>query len=491
MKQVLTKTDYILGLQCPRYLWLTKHEPDKIRKATAAEEFMFRQGDAVGKLACSLFPDGIDVYEPDYKINVVATKEALSRGKPLFEAGFLFENCYARADILVPSGDGWDMIEVKMGTDAKDVNVHDAAFQKYVLENSGITIKRCFIKHINNQYVRNGELELDKLFVKKDITAEVAKEQGKVKERISKLGEVIALQTPPKPGMFNEKLFSGHHDCLDGCLDLPANHIFCLYRGKKLACELYEAGIMHIKDIPLHVKLNGKQQIQRDCEMHGIPFVDKEKIAQFISSLKQPLYFMDFETFYYAIPLFDGLKPYNQVPFQFSVHVLDNELMHHEFLYEGNADPRVLFASELKKVIGTQGSIFVYFQSFEVSRLKDLAAWFPEHKEWIDNVMSRIVNLYTPFGDFYYYNSKQEGSASLKVVLPAVTGKSYEGMDIADGGSASAAFYKMAYGECSSEEKQKIRKALLEYCCFDTMAEVWILERLRELVRVEKEVSVK
>ena len=487
MNPILTKSNYLVGLECPRHLWIFFNQPEKIRKVTLAEEFKFKEGDKVGQMAKMLFPEGIDL-PTDYKENIRESKDALKKKKPLFEAGFELNNCFSRADILVPVGDKWDIIEVKSGTEVKDINVHDVSFQKYVYESNGLKIRKCFLMHLNKEYFRKGKLDVKKLFVKEDVTSQVNIAIKDIKERIDKMFEIISSDKQPKAGLLIDKMIKeGHHDCFtENCIDdLPENHVFCLYRGNKLACELFENGIMHIKDIPQHVKLNGKQNIQRECEMKKKVYVDKEGIKKFLATLKYPVYYLDFETFSTAIPMFDGLKCYSQVPFQFSLHIVKKEGSkpeHYAFLYNGNGDPREDFVTALKKVIGEKGTVLVYNQSFEIGRLKELAEHFPEHKEWIDNVLKRIVDLLVPFREFSYYNPKQQGSASIKDVLPAITGKRYKGMEIGDGGTASAVFFKMAYEICSEEEKKKIRGNLLKYCELDTLAEVMIVEKLREIV---------
>ena len=188
---------------------------------------------------------------------------------------------------------------------------------------------------------------------------------------------------------------------------------------------------------------------------------------------------MDFETINPAIPLFDGSRPYQQIPFQFSLHVVNSkgsEVEHHEFLYSGSGDPRKEFASSLREVIGSKGSVVVYNQSFEISRLKELALFFPSEKEWIYDVISRMVDLLVVFRGFAYYNPKQEGSASIKKVLPAIVGKDYSSLGIAEGMDASLTYLEN-FGKIDS-----IRKDLLEYCKLDTLAMVWIVEKLEGII---------
>jgi len=479
--KILTKSKYIIGLECQRYLWIVFNQPEKIRKTTVADEFKFKEGDKVGEFAKKLFPEGINL-PIDYKENIQKSKESLKENKPLFEAGFEFNNCFSRADILVPAGDKWDIIEVKSGTRVKDINIHDVAFQKYIYEKNGIKIGNCFLMHLNKEYVRNGEVDINKLFVKEDITSKV-EDIKDVEENIKKMFEIINSDKMPESiGLTDKFLKDGFHDCFaEGCVDLPENHVFCLYRGGKLSCELFENGVETIKDIPDNIKLNDKQKLQKECEINNKIHIHKEKIKHFLKTLNYPLYYLDFETFSTAIPMFDGLKPYSQVCFQFSLHIVEKEgenPKHYEFLYNGNEDPREEFILDLKKVLGDVGSIVVYNQSFEISRLKELGEQFSEHKNWVDNVLTRIVDLLIPFRNFSYYNPKQQGSASIKKVLPALCGESYENMEIGDGGTASVEFYNMAYNN-----GKNVRGALLKYCELDTIAEVMIIDKLTEITQ--------
>lgn len=473
----------MIGLQCQKYLWIIFHEPEKIPKATIAEEFKFEQGTNVGQFAKKLFPKGIDLQTKDYLKNIEDTKNALKEKKPLFEAGFEFNNCFSRADILVPVKDGWDIIEVKSGTEVKDENIHDVSFQKYVYENSGLKIRKCFLMHLNKEYRRKGEINLKELFVKEDITSKVDKVIEGIKERISCMFDIINSKKCPETSIGKQCKYP--YECpICGCWEcLPENHVFCLYRGGKLCYELYDKGVELIKDIPEEIKLNDKQGIQRDCEVNKKIYINKEKIKQFLKTLKYPIYFLDFETFSTAIPMFDGLKPYSQVPFQFSLHVVKKDKPeHYAFLYNGKGDPREEFILDLKKVLGEKGTVLVYNQVFEIGRLKELAEHFPKHKKWVDGVLKRVIDLLIPFREFNYYNPKQQGSASIKNVLPAIVGKSYKGMEIADGGTASTEFFKATYENYSEEKRKKVLENLLKYCELDTLAEVLIVEKLKELI---------
>ncbi|MEK6937016.1 MAG: DUF2779 domain-containing protein, partial [Nanoarchaeota archaeon] len=483
--KLLTKSKYVMGLECPVHLWMSIHEPSKIKEISVDGLRRRDEGIKVGKLAKQLFPNAIDIPE-DFKLNILKTKELVFEKKPLFEPGFIYQNCYVRSDILEPVKNEWDLTEVKSSTEVKDVNIHDLSFQKFVLESNNLKIRKCHVIHLNKTYERKGELDIKKLFVKKDVTSEVNKAINDIDLRIEEMFNIMNSSKPLKPGILLKTLIKrDYHHCVDdGCLDLAENNVFRLYRGGKLSVELFENNVPNIKDIPIHVKLNDKQNIQRDSLLNNEPFVNKTKIKEFLNKLEYPLHFLDFETFSTGIPMFDNSKPYMQIPFQFSLHIIEkenSEPIHYYFLYSGTLDPRKEFISELKKNIKNKGSIIVWNASFETSLvLKKLLEIFPENKEWTEELLKRFVDLMVPFRDFDYYHPKQEGKCSLKVVLPALTGKDYEGLGIKSGGEASAEFMRMAYDNISLDEKKKIKENLLKYCELDTLAEVMILDKLRE-----------
>jgi hypothetical protein len=486
MKSILlSKSKYLNGLQCPRYLWIACNDPDKIPEPDAATQNIFEQGHLVGKLAKKLFPEGIDIPTEDFMGNIAMTKELLHERKPLFEAGVLSDRLYSRVDVLNPTGkDEWDIIEVKSSTSVKEVNLHDVSFQKVCCEDSGLKIRRCFLMHINNEYVKNGDIDPEKLFVTEEITAEVSAVYDKVPGRISEMLDVIAR--PECPDIAIGPQCNSPYDCpLTECWDgLPKHNIFTLYHGGRKSHELYSTGILNITDIPGGYKLSDKQRIQLKCVLSGEPYLDKRAVSQFLSTLEYPLHFLDFETFSTAIPFYDGTRPYQNIPFQFSLHVLgakESEPEHYAFLAEGNSDPRPGLLARLHKLIGDNGSILAYNKSFEQKVLSELAVAFPEYAGWVDDVISRLVDLIVPFRSFHYYHPLQKGSASLKSVLPAITSQGYDGMTIVKGDDASLAFLRITFKDISPEEAERVRADLLTYCKMDTEGMIWIVDKLTEL----------
>ncbi|MBR9683187.1 DUF2779 domain-containing protein [Candidatus Woesearchaeota archaeon] len=479
---LLSKSKYLIGLQCLRYFWVSLHEKDRIPEVDMATQHKFDQGHLVGQLAKQLFPEGIDIPEADFKQNLEKTKEFIKLKKPLFEPAFMVGNLYSRADILVPIKDEWDILEVKSGTKVKDINIHDVSFQKHVYELAGLKIRKCFLLHINNEFVKKGEINPKDILTKEDITKEVEAVTG-IKDRITTM--LSAMEDEICPDIKISKDCKDPYDCPleDECWGfLPSASVFDLCRGGKKCFQLYEDGIIRISDIPHEYKLTDKQGIQHQCEKTGKVYVHKEGIKHFLSPLKGTLYYLDFETFRTAIPILDGTKPYQQIPFQWSLHV-DNgkSVKHYEFLYDSQEDPREEFLKSLKKVLGSSGAIITYNQSFEIARLKEMASEYPEYKDWVESVVGRVVDLWLPFRNFHYYNPVQKGSSGLKKVLPAITGKDYSKLDIADGDTACLSYLNMIYGDNKGDKK--VRKDLLKYCKLDTEAMVWIVEELKKLVK--------
>ncbi len=462
------------------------NEPGRLPPIDLSTQSIFDQGHAVGELAKKLFPKGINVPTDNFMGNTKETGRLIHQRKTLFEAGILSDLIYSRLDTLRPSDGGqWDIIEVKSSTSVKDINIQDVAFQRHCCESQGLSINRCYLASINNKYVRDGELNPEELFQIDDITELVAEVTPRIQDRIDNMFEVMGNEKCPEISIGLQ--CRDPYACdLDECWDfLPEPSIFNLYYGGKKSFELFNSGVFTVKEIPDSYKLNEKQIIQRDCEASGQPYIDKEAINEFLHTLQYPLYYLDFETIGPAVPLFNNTRPYQAIPFQYSLHVVSNESAkpkHYSFLADNADDPRPSFITELKRVLGNSGNIVVYNQGFEEGILKELAKIFPEYNDWVTNVRARMVDLLKPFRAFHYYHSLQKGSASIKKVLPALTGESYDGMEISDGGEASIKFYTITYGEATEEERKKVRTDLEKYCALDTEGMIWIVDKLRELL---------
>jgi hypothetical protein len=486
----LSKSKYIHGLQCPKLLWYEYNRKKEIPPPGPAVQRAFDEGHKVGEYAHRLFPDGIVVkrdWDP-IKQNKKSL-DALKLRKPLFEAGFVFKNTYALADILVPvEEDHWDLVEVKSSTSVKEENCHDAAFQTYTYEGAGLKIRNVYIMYINKEYVRQGEIDPQQLFIKADITKESSILKIKIASAVELLQKIMAQKDMPDIKIGTQ--CGSPHACplQDICWDfLPKkDSIFVLYAGGKRRFDLLDQGIDKIVDIPDDHKLNYKQVLQIEAHRKGEPYVDKEALKEFLDGLEYPLYFLDFETIALALPPYDRSSPYENIPFQYSLHVVKKpgaKPVRHHYIAPGNDDPREEILRQLKKILGDKGSIIAYSASYEKGCIKKASHVYTEYKQWSEDLMGRFVDLLEPFKNFYYYHPAQGGSASLKYVLPALTQSSYEDMTIADGGVASAEYARITFAkDVGDKEKQEIRSALEKYCDLDTLGMVQIVDALKALL---------
>jgi Domain of unknown function(DUF2779) len=481
---VLSKSKYLQGLQCPKLLWYEYNSKKSFPPVDAATQAIFDEGRRVGEYAQKLFPDGIRL-ERDYDPRRQSQKslEALKLRKPLFEAGFVFDRAYALADILVPAeDDAWDLIEVKSSTQVKPEHYADAAFQKYTYEGAGLKIRRCFIMYLDNTYVKQGPIEPQKLFASANITEEAAVKQKEIGQEMEAMLRAIASPTAPDikvgPHCGNPR------DCPleDICWSfLPdRDDVFVLYRGGKLRYELMERGIFNLADIPAE-ELNDKQLAQVRSHRTGEPHLDRAALQTFFDRLVYPLYFLDFETIGPAIPVYDNSRPYQEIPFQYSLDVVERpgaEPVHYEYLAPGGADPRPEVLRLLYEQLGETGSIIAYSANFEIKVIKNAAEVYRDYLAWSDLVQKRFADLLEPFKNFDYYHPAQAGSASLKRVLPALTGASYSGLEINNGQAAAAEYYRVTFNNVEEKDRQTVRANLLKYCGLDTRGMIEVLKQL-------------
>jgi len=481
-KQFLTKSAFLLGLQCDKLLWMYQNQRELIPEVDETTQAIFRQGHRVGDLAKTLYPDGLEIdWSAGHEQGIAQTRAALRQRKPLFEAGFVHGSLHARADILKPAANGrWDLIEVKSSSKVKEEHIPDVAFQKQVYEGAGIRIHRCYVMHVDTSYVRNGEVDPEGLLQRTEVTDEVKASADVVRAEARRMISVMTAKKCPETGV-------GSHceDCAlysDCWAFLPKRHVFSLSRGGQKCYELMDQGILEMKDIPDDFRLNEKQAIQVACEKSRKPHIHPQKIEEFLGNLAYPLYFLDFETFMAAVPPYDRLSPYEPIPFQFSLHVVEapgKRGKHHSYLADGSGDPRPELLGRLKKLIGRTGSIVAFHASYETRILYLCSRRYPEFAGWIQSLQTRLVDLHVPFRQFDYYHPDQQGSTSLKAVLPALTKIRYDDLEIADGQTASLRFAEMAFGNVTPAVRQAIRAALETYCHQDTEGMVEIVKALR------------
>lgn len=493
-RHIISKSTFMRGCQCPKSLWLHRHRPELKDPVDASQQAIFTQGTNVGLIARELFPGGVDASPAtsyEYQQSVIDTARYIKEGhRVIYEAAFQHEGVLAAIDILVKKGKVWVAYEVKSSTEVKDTYKRDAALQYHVLTGCGIELQDIYIVHINNKYIRQGQLDAGELFSRESVKTYAIEQQGYIREQIAIFKKLLLGQELPSLDIgvhCNDPYpcdFTGH--CWQ---HIPEESVFDL-RGRgafDLALKLYQSGILRIHEIPDDHPVSKPLQMQVEVCKTGKPVVNKEAIKAFLDKLQYPLYFLDFETFNSAVPEHDGCWPYQQIPFQFSVHIIKSqrelslpkeEVEHYCFLAEHGTDPRLPFINTLIEKLGKKGSIVVYNQSFENSRLNDLTKTFPALSKKIEAIQSRLVDLMTPFRSKHYYLPEMKGSYSIKQVLPAlVTELSYADLPINNGGSASQAFCDLKH-EKDPVRVAEIRKQLEEYCEMDTWAMVRVVECL-------------
>jgi hypothetical protein len=485
----LSKSGYLSGLQCPKLLWFQCNRADLFPAPDDATCAAFDEGREVGELARQLWPGGVfaTACPADAELCGARTEEALRTRQTLFEPACTFQDAYARADILIPvNREQWDLTEVKATTSVEDPHIQDVAFQAHVFAGSGVRLRRSLLMHLNGDYVKRGRIDPSSLFVAEDVTDAVVEECRNVPERVNELQSVIRSHEPPTVDIGRH--CDHPHECPLKSLCwafLPEHNVAELHRGKQKAFALLADGINRIVDIPRSDSLSPLQTIQRHAIEEGRPRVDRAALLRFLAKLKYPVHFLDFETYQTAIPRHDGTRPYQQIPFQFSLHlqrVPGAPVEHRAWLADGAEDPRREFLRNLRAAVETEGSLLVYNAAFEKRVLREGAEAFPEKAGWIKDATGRIVDLLEPFRSFHFYAPEQHGSVSLKSVLPALTGHGYEGLQIQNGTTASLEFMRIAFSDVSQEERRRIRRHLEDYCGLDTSGMVEIVEALRRLV---------
>ena len=488
----LSKSKYCSGVQCPKMLWLKKNKPEEFDESVM-NQAVLETGSKVGDLAMGLFGDYVEVPYGDLGEMIQKTQALLDAGTPIIaEASFSYEGLFCSVDILKNLGDyRVELYEVKSSTEAKPIYHQDAAYQVYVLTKLGFTVEKACLVHINNQYVRHGELDLQQLFTVAELTEDARKLQPDVEENLARIAEYLALPEEPADDV-GLRCFNPY-DCgfWKYCTrELPKPNVFDLAGARKTTMfKCYNQGLVSFTDLNTCGLLNAKQYQQVEHELFGYPPTIKvDAVKAFLSHLSYPLYFLDFESFQPAIPPYDDCKPFMQIPFQYSLHYIEREggeLKHKEFLAYPGADPRRALAERLCEDIPLDVCTTAYNMAFEKTRIKELAALYPDLADHLMNIHDHIQDLMIPFQRRDYYCRAMQGSYSIKYVLPALfpddPALDYHNLEgVHNGGEAMETFKKMA--TMAPEELETWRQHLLKYCGLDTFAMVKVWEKLNEAV---------
>jgi CRISPR/Cas system-associated exonuclease Cas4 (RecB family) len=368
----ISKSAFMLGLTCHKKLWLSKNKPE-LNPNT--ENAITKRGVSVGELARDLFTGGELVEFGDFGQMLEKTKELLNSQNIIYEASFSGGGGFAMVDILLKNGNKWDMYEVKSSTSLKRDYIIDSSYQRFVAEQN-IAIAHNYIVYINNNYKRESELDIQQLFTIENITDKVLEVLPKIPEFLQQQQEVLQSDEPET--VVDKNCLSCEYQtyCLNDCLNIPEKSVFNLYNCRN-KINLYQQNKITYLDL-MGEELGDIQKAQISEQ----EIINTDILQEFISEITHPIYFFDFETFGDAVPRFRGQKPYEQIPFQYSVHVLDENgnLEHYEFLAKCNKDPREKLAKNMLEVLGKNGTIMAFNQSFEISRIKDLSEFYQSIK---------------------------------------------------------------------------------------------------------------
>lgn len=484
----LSKSTLMRGMQCQKNLWLHLYQSNLEPKPDAATQMQFDEGNEVGELARKHFNGGELINEPYWEFEKAhaATQALIKNGSTIiFEAAFLVDGLFARADILKKDKNGWHLIEVKKSARVKDYHYQDAAVQTHIIELAGLKISSVSIMHINNKVTYP---ELNGLFNIEDITVEVRSLQKIIQETIIASKSVALARYEPKIKIGPQCLEPFECPFKQYCWkNVPEESVFALpnlHTNKKW--ELFRSGKIAIKDLDASKFKDNTRRAIEATKANKV-FVDNKAIINELKKWEWPLYFFDFETLGPAIPRYNGTHPYDQIPFQFSCHVLkspeSNTLEHFEYLHTESSDPRAPLIDAMFKGFGGVGSIVAYNQSFEIGVIKKLIEFDKNQELPLLSLIERFVDP-LPIFRAHVYHPEFLGSFSIKSVGPALIGPklSYKNLPINDGGNAQAVADQLLKGKLSDADSTVAVANLLEYCRQDTLAMAELVKWLFSIV---------
>jgi CRISPR/Cas system-associated exonuclease Cas4 (RecB family) len=473
MPELLTKSRYLQFLTCPREFWLAHHKPELFQmEETLQHDHLRKQGYAVQKLAREL-----SVFHP-------APRKQIE-----FERVFQTDTLYAKADAVITDLETGEIsiFEIKSSASVKPEHIEDLAFQKTAAEAAGARVAVVYLIIVNNTYVRNGRIDAEQLCAVHDVTAQVLERQPETFQLIQSAFDYLASPAPEAAiiGYCGSKLdctFIRHH-----FPELPDYTVFEIGNLKKEKRDaLLNAGIVDITQVPDDFALSDRQRRQVAAARSGEPFIDAEAIKSALDAVLYPLHFLDYESFSYAVPQYSGIRPYQQMVFQYSLHTVagpGSPVEHKYFLSDGTGDPPLELARSLRNACsGGIGKVVVWSQGFEKTVNKQIGEMYPEFAAFFAEVNEKTFDLRKIFSDHYYLHPAFRGSTSIKKVIPVLAPHlSYENLAVGDGMTASITWFNMATGRMEEVERRQTYEDLCKYCHMDTWAMVEIYEFLKAI----------
>ncbi len=484
MIQSITKSIYLDYIDCAKNAWLKLHKPElkEFFEQSSGEKNLMSQGMQVEQLAQALFTGGttIEMANGNSQDAIALTKKHMEQKTPvLFQSTFAIDLFLVRNDVLCydSQSDKWNLYEIKGTSSVAQAHIEDAAFQAIVLKAARIDLGHIFIIHLNNQYKLGDYLDVNGLFSIVNVTDQVIASEQSVRTKM--LQTKADLSQKDADNVFCQCIYKSRTNHCNtfrySHAHVPPYSVHDIARivPKKLG-YLVDSGSLHIDDIDDNVELSKNQKLQIAVYKKQTPFIDHELITQELDRLVYPLYFLDYETNGQAIPRLKGFYPYQQMPFQFSLHVLnapEDECQHFEYLHEADSDSSIVIIDKLQGHIGPVGTIVVWNQAFEKKINNELAERHTQHLLFLDTINNRMYDLMAIFAKQMYVHHLFKGKTSIKSVLPVLCPElSYKSLNVQEGASASQAWFEMVHGDMSPEGRMKMAMDLRKYCQLDTYA---------------------
>lgn len=497
----MSKSEFLMFLKHPLLLWLKKHDKSKLPPIDDNLQAIFDQGALFETYAERLFGDGVkigwSIEENNYGSMPGRTQHALNNGATtLFQARFETDELTCITDVVIFDGNKCDLYEIKSGTSVKQENIYDLAFQTIVLEKCGYEVNNIAVVTANSEYVRNGEINIEELCNVTEVTDEVREELPEIKILIQDAIGVINQKEMPElsvPTSEDGDIYSWL-DLFAIFNEIEPGSIFDLCWPKQKIADLHAMGIKNLVDIPNDFPLSKKQVFQVTAAKTNEVSIDEKEIRQCLSKYQFPLYFLDYETMASVIPPFDGMRPYQQYPFQYSLHIMRTpgaELEHYSYLHRDNTDPTPKLSEKLASEIGDSGTVLTWNQSFEKGCNDRMGQLAPKFKKFYKQLNDRIDDLCIPFKNNHYVHKDFLGSYSIKKVLPVLAPElSYADLEINEGGAAQRLWMGAVLDTKYVDQKDSILDDLDKYCELDTLAMVKIYEVLKSLCAEDFEENV-
>lgn len=491
----LSKSDYLMFLKHPAWMWLKKHDKSKLPPIDANTQAIFDAGHAFEAYAEAQFPGGVtlgfDSYDQYLTLPNRTAKAVQGDAQTIFQGRVEADELTCIFDVIDRvEGDLFDLYEIKSSTKEKPKHILDLAFQKLVLEQSHVRVRNVYVIVVNAEYVRSGDIDPKQLTRTIDVTDRVEAIKAQTQANIKRALKVMHAPTCPdlSPRHAEQAYLKEWLEIfLTMRLDTDPYSVYQINPpNSDLLGELEDQGIERMHDIPDDFVFGSdKHKRQVALTKLGKPIIHVERIREFLKGFQFPLYFLDYETMSSVVPPVDGSRPYQQIPTQYSVHILrapGGPLEHREFLHIDKSNPGLPLLKQMQQDIGPVGSVIVWHEAFEKGRNHELGEMFPEYASFMTQLNERVIDLKTPFSEGWYEDCRFYGSASIKKVLPVlVPDLSYTDLAVHEGQSAQRLWMDVVLNEKYSDKREQIFKDLLKYCALDTLAMVKIYETLAAL----------